>query len=157
MPRIVIAGAPGAGKTTLLAVLSSLGHRTVSDSARQVIRERKAAGLAPRPDPLEFAREILMRDVEKYRSVVDLPGLVFFERTGLEALAMIRQASPEEASRTASQSPQFTFHKLVFILRPWKEIYVTDSERDHPFEHALRVHVEVVEFYAALGYKLFEA
>lgn len=153
MPRVVIAGPPGAGKTTLLAELSRLGYRTVSDSAREVIRERKAAGLPPRPDPLEFACQILERDVEKYRAVVDLPGWVFFDRSGLEAIAMVRQASPDGVSHQDSSNPQFMFHELVFILPPWKEIYVTDSERDHSFEHALRVHAEVVELYAALGYE----
>jgi predicted ATPase len=156
MPRIAIAGAPGAGKTTLLAGLARLGYHTVSDSAREVIRERRAAGLTPRPDPLQFARQILQRDVAKYEAAVHLPGLVFFERTGLEALAMIREANRLDGLNPDSDDPSFTFHKWVFVLPPWKEIYVTDSERDHSFEHALHVHDQVKQVYGRLGYEVSE-
>ncbi|WP_201496038.1 AAA family ATPase, partial [Rubrivivax sp. A210] len=58
MRRIVITGGPGAGKTTLLAELATRGYETVSESAREVITERLARGLPPRPDPATFAREI---------------------------------------------------------------------------------------------------
>ena len=95
MPLVVIAGVPGAGKTTLLAELARLGHHTMADSAREIIRERKAAGLSPRPRAFEFASEILRRDSAKYQLALQLDGLVFLERGGLEALAMVRAASPD--------------------------------------------------------------
>ena len=156
MPLVVIAGAPGAGKTTLLAELAHLGHHTVSDSAREVIRGRKAIGLSPRPEPLEFASEVLKRDSAKYQLALRLDGLVFFERCGLEALAMLQAAQPDTQSLEGADAPHFVFHKQFFIVPPSKEIYTTDSERDHSFEHALRVHQDLMKFYPALGYKLFE-
>jgi predicted ATPase len=35
----------------------------------------------------------------------------------------------------------------VFVLPPWKAIYVTDAERDHTFEHAEAVDRITQEWY----------
>lgn len=156
MPLIVIAGAPGTGKSTLLAELACLGHHTVSDTAREIIRERKAAGLPPRPTPLEFSVEILKRDSAKYLEALRMDGLVFFERCALEAQAMVRAAVAGENLPDELLATDLVFHEQVFVLPPWKEIYVSDTERDHSFEHAIWVHKEVMNLYSTLGYRILE-
>jgi hypothetical protein len=40
------------------------------------------------------------------------------------------------------------------VLPPWPATYTTDAERDHPYEHAVRVHGEVVRWYASLGFEI---
>jgi predicted ATPase len=84
--RVVITGGPGAGKTALLSELGRRGFRTVGESARAIIVERRAAGLSPRPRPLTFAEEILRRDIEKYEHARNHHGWVFFDRGVVEAL-----------------------------------------------------------------------
>ena len=39
------------------------------------------------------------------------------------------------------------FNPLVFLFPAWAEIYTTDSERDHSFEHAVRVHALCRDWY----------
>ena len=152
MARVILSGAPGVGKTTLLATLAVMGFRTVSESARAIIAERLAAGLSPRPESLEFAKETLRRDTKKYEAVGSAPDLVFFDRGAIEAIAMVNEAQSMSAGELAAQLANFHFHPQVFILPPWREIYTTDSEREHTFEHAERVHGALTAWYAALGY-----
>jgi predicted ATPase len=73
--RVIVTGGPGAGKSTLLAALAERGYPTMQDSAREIIRARKAKGLSPRLEPTEFANEILRRDVEQYQSAG--PAIMF--------------------------------------------------------------------------------
>jgi predicted ATPase len=154
MAFIIVAGAPGSGKTTLLDELVRRGHHAVTDSAREVIAERKARGLPPRTDAVTFAREVFDRDVVKYDTATRLPGLVFFERTALESHAMLCDASRAANLEVPRLNRELSFSSPVFVVPPWREIYTTDSERDHTFEHALRVHEIVVAFYGRIGYSI---
>jgi predicted ATPase len=154
MPFVVVAGAPGAGKTTLLDELVRRGHHAVSDSAREVIAERKARGLPPRTDAVTFAREVFNRDVIKYDNAACLRGLVFFERTALESHAMLCYFSRAASLEVPRLNRELPLSSPVFVAPPWREIYTTDSERDHSFEHALRVHEMVVLFYGRIGYSI---
>jgi predicted ATPase len=154
MPFIIVAGAPGAGKTTLLDELVRRGHHAVSDSAREVIAERKARRLPPRTDAVAFAREVFDRDLIKYDSATRLSGLVFFERTALESHAMLCDASHAANLEVPRLNRELSYSSPVFVVPPWREIYATDSERDHTFEHALRVHEIVMAFYRRIGYSI---
>src|SRR5688572_18221659 len=98
---VILTGGPGAGKTTLLAELAARGYATVDESARAVIAERLARGASPRPDPVAFAREILRRDIEKYLEP-RAPGWVFFDRSLIEALGMLHEASRPTTFELAS-------------------------------------------------------
>jgi len=154
--RVVITGGPGAGKTTLLAELARIGHETVEESARSIIVERLAHGYSPRPDPLAFAKEILRRDVEKFHQRQHGPGWVFFDRCAVEALAMVHEASPLPLEELEIQLSTSRYHPVVFVLPPWHEIYVTDSERDQSFAEAVIVHHKITEWYSACGYTIRE-
>jgi predicted ATPase len=156
MPNVVITGGPGSGKTTLLAELASLGHVIVSESAREIIAERRSRGLGPRPSPLEFAREILRRDAEKYRCHSPACRYVFFDRGVVEALAMVHRASPLAESELSRMLGEFAFHPVVFILPPWEAIYRTDAERDQSFGEAIDVYTWLCEWYKVCGYTLHE-
>ena len=156
MPHVIVTGAPGAGKTTLLAELAALGHATVDESARAVIAERLARGASRRPDALTFFREILRRDIEKYRGQPQTSGWVFFDRGLIDALGMLHEASPSPVGELQAMLLSYPFHATVFVLPPWEAIYVTDSERDQSFAEAVQVHAKVVQWYRACGYVLNE-
>ena len=152
--RVVISGAPGVGKTALLNELAGMGCATVAESARAVIRERLARGEPPRPAPADFAREILRRDVEKYRAAEPAAGWVFFDRGVVEALAMLHEAAPLPLEEHQSLIAACRYHPVVFVPPPWREIYVNDAERDQSFEHALAVHAALLRCYRDAGYEI---
>jgi predicted ATPase len=156
MPRVVITGGPGAGKTTLLAELARRGFATVPESARAIIAERLAQGLPPRPEPLAFAQEILRRDLQKHDAHDPEPDWTFYDRSALEAVGMLHDASPMSGADRAALLSRCSFHRTVFLLPPWEAIYATDAERDHPFAHAVRVHAALAAWYPACGYDLHE-
>ncbi len=69
----VITGGPGGGKTCLLESLASMGYNYIHDTARQIIKERLAKGLTPRPDPKFRPGNIRQRLYElfyKFSSVI---------------------------------------------------------------------------------------
>jgi predicted ATPase len=156
MPRVIVTGGPGAGNTTLLAEFARLGFQTISDSAREVIAERLARGESPRPDQVTFSREILRRDREKYRTQSDSAGWIFFDRSPLEALAMVHEAVATEEADPLAKLNEYRFHSTVFLLPPWQAIYQTDAERDHSFAHAEHVYASLVRWYRLCGYALHE-
>jgi predicted ATPase len=156
VPHVIVTGGPGAGKTTLLAALAATGYVTVEESARAVIAERLARGASRRPDALSFAREILRRDIEKYRGQPQTSRWVFFDRGLIDALGMLHEASPLPAGELNAMLASYPFHATVFVLPPWEAIYVTDSERDQSFAEAIGVHARVVQWYRACGYVLDE-
>ena len=152
MPRVLITGGPGVGKTTLLAELGVRGYATVAESARAIIAERRARGQSPRPEPTAFAQEILRRDTEKYHAHPGGSGWVFFDRGLVEALGMVHEVAPLSAAALDAALRAHPFHKHVFVLPPWQDIYTTDAERDHSFPWVEHVHDQVVRWYRSCGY-----
>jgi predicted ATPase len=156
MPRVIITGGPGSGKTTLLAELAALGFATIEESARAIIAERVAAGQSPRPEPPAFAREILGRDIDKYFLQPSTSTWVFFDRGVIEALGMLHEVAPLPPGQLASMLSAYPFHRTVFILPPWEDIYTQDAERDQTFNEAISVHTRLLQWYGACGYVLHE-
>lgn len=151
--RVVITGGPGAGKTALLNELRRLGFATVDDTPRAIIRSRRARGLSPRPPPLDFADEVLRREIEQYQRHGG-DALTFFDRGVIDALLMVAQAAPERGADVAARAAAYPYHRVAIFLPPWEEIYVNDEERDHPFSHAVCVYESLIAWYDACGYQV---
>ena len=144
MQRIVLTGGPGAGKTTVLEELRHRGYATGDDAARSIIRERKHAGLSPRPDPATFAKQVFEKEVASYHATTQSP--TFFERGVVDAVGSLFGAgtlSEKEFGRLINDYP----YQTVFIFPPWEEIYCTDDERDHTFEHSVKVYESILALY----------
>lgn len=156
MARVIVTGGPGVGKTTMLRELAARGYEVVEESARELIRERRGSGRSPRPEPKEFAAELLRRDRAKYESTASGEAPVFFDRCLVESVAMAREAELMSEPEAAVVLGGVSFYPQVFILPPWQEIYVNDSERDHTFDHCQRVHDGLTRWYADCGYRVRE-
>jgi predicted ATPase len=156
MSAIVVTGAPGAGKTTLLLALQARGHQIVGDSARTIIQDRRRRGLSPRPDPYAFAQETLRMDIENFVHHTASPGPVFFERGVLDALCGLDCVTPLDDGDLSIWLSKYQYFPKVFVVPPWKAIYVNDAERDHTFEHAESVNRMVLQWYRRCGYQVLE-
>jgi predicted ATPase len=51
---------------------------------------------------------------------------------------------------------KYQYCSNVFVLPPWREIYVNDPERDDTFEHAESVYSALQEWYRRCRYQLIE-
>ena len=69
---------------------------------------------------------------------------------------MVHEVSPLRRGEIEALLSTYPFCRTVFILTPWQQIYVTDSERDHSFTHAVNVHGKLMEWYRGCGYDLCE-
>ena len=66
-------------------------------------------------------------------------------------------ASPLNDSELSMWLSNYQYFPKVFVLPPWKAIYVNDAERDHTFEHAESVYSATREWYRRLyRYQLIE-
>ncbi|RUO69409.1 AAA family ATPase [Idiomarina ramblicola] len=153
--RFVVTGGPGGGKTTILAALAERGYNFAPESARKIIKERLTAGLSPRPEPISFAHEILSADIAKYRKA-DKGCYTFFDRGVPDALYMLDAESALTHEQAEQYMQDFPYNRVVFLLPPWKDIYVTDSERDQTFEQAIEVYDGIKRWYLQWGYEALE-
>jgi len=156
MSRIVVTGGPGSGKTTLLLALQARGYTIVGDSPRTIIQDRRRRGLSPRPEAFEFVHEILRLDIENFVHHASTPGHVFFERGVLDALCGLDRVTPLNESELNRWLSKYQYCSKVFVLPPWKAIYVNDAERDHTFEHAESIDRIAQDWYRRCGYQVIE-
>ncbi len=69
---------------------------------------------------------------------------------------MVQEVAPRSAAEVEAVIAGFRFHRTVFVLPPWPEIYIQDNERDHSLEHCFAVHETLVSWYSRCGYHLHE-
>lgn len=144
MRRVVLAGGPGSGKTTVLGLLAQAGYEIKPDVARNIISDRRSAGLSPRPAPIAFAQQILGQEIDAYPS--QRSEISFHERGVGDAVAFLLEGGgidAKEANRLMRMYP----YSHVFLFPPWEAIYKTDSERDHTFEHSVEVYDSTKRWY----------
>jgi predicted ATPase len=149
--RVALTGGPGGGKTSLLEALARRGHSIAPEVARAIIADRKARGLSARPNPGEFARAIIARDIAQYEAASTAKGLVFFDRSLLDSLWMLAEVTePGRAEQRLLE--QYPYHSTAFVLPPWRAIYRTDAERDQTYEQAVAVCQSLRAWYVRCGY-----
>lgn len=148
----VLTGGGGTGKTTVVRDLEARGERVVHENIREVIREQAAAGglAVPWCDAAACAEMTTARDVADFDSRLGETRRVFFDR-GLMDMYGANGVTPSpiltEAIRTRRYNP------LVFVFPPWREIYVTDAERQEDWSRMEAVFDAIMTTLPALGYQ----
>src|SRR6266446_5928573 len=124
--RFVITGGPGAGKTTTLDAIAVRGFQCVPESARAIIKKRKASGLNPRPSPDQFGAEMLQEDMASYRGTPVQNDPVFFDRGVCDSLAFLYLHGVISLAEVEAQVKEFRYNDLVFLMPPCPDIYRED-------------------------------
>jgi predicted ATPase len=153
----VITGASGTGKTLLLENLRTRGHRCFDETVRKTLTGQIAIGghALPSKDPQSFVRELLRLSLLDLEDAQACGGLAFFDR-GLPDLVVyarrfgVAQAEFEEAAAKRR------YAKRVFILPPWREIFVNDDFRQASYDAYCSVHAMIERAYSDSGYDLVE-
>ena len=156
--RYIITGGPGAGKTTLLQALKQQGYTCFDEVSRQLIAEQVAldTGCLPWTDLACFAAKALQRMTDSHRQAARCNGAVFFDRGIPDIIAYLKVAKLPVAESYYTALRHYPYHPIVFVLPPWKEIYINDPERWQTFGEATAIYNALKETYQSLSYTLIE-
>jgi len=157
---IVLTGGPGVGKTTLLNELNKQGFSIVEEDARRIIREQLEAdadGL-PWKNKIHYAKLMLAASSASYVMQVrqDHQNYIFFDRGIPDALSYIAMEGLSIEEELLHEAKGRRYHKKVFILPPWAEIYANDNERKQTWREAENTFKIMKETYTQLGYETIE-
>lgn len=159
--KVVITGAPGTGKTSVINRLEQKGfhcfHEIIRDMTLKAKTEGQSDTFVSNPlvfvdDALQFNKDLLSGRKKHYLESLDMDEKIsFFDRGIPDVLAYMDffgQEYGEDFISACKEHPYTT----VFILPPWKEIYVSDNERLETFSEAERIHDSLFETYSHFGY-----
>jgi predicted ATPase len=151
---VVVSGCSGGGKSTLIALLAERGHATVPEPGRRiVVEERASGGLAlPWVDAAAFARSAVAMALADRAAAAAMSGTVFFDRGMIDAAVALEHVTGEAVILPLGRTHRY--HRRVFLVPPWPEIYVNDGERLHGLSAAIEEYDRLAAAYALLGYEI---
>jgi predicted ATPase len=149
---VLITGCSGGGKSTLLEELRARGHRVVQEPGRRIVKHQLETGgrALPWGDPAAFIHLAIATALADREAAQSTQGWVFFDRGLIDAASALEQMTGKPVLK--SMDAQHRYHRQVFLAPPWREIYVTDSERRHGFETGLEEYRRLEAQLPALGY-----
>jgi predicted ATPase len=151
---VVISGCSSGGKSTLLTELGGRGYITVEEPGRRIVKEELAGdGVAlPWVNGTGFARRAIALALADRAAVTGNGGWVFFDRGLIDAAAALQHLTGEPALTTIGRAHRY--HRRVFLVPPWPEIYVTDAERRHSLDAGTSEYERLLDVYPSLGYEV---
>lgn len=155
--KFIISGGPGSGKSTLTAGLQQRGFSCSAEVSRRMIIEQVALGTDCLPwlDVSCFSVKVLQEMISEWnRMTVDED--TFFDRGIPDIIAYLKLAGLPVADLYYESLKLHPYATLVFILPPWKEIYVNDPERWQTYEEAVSINLAICEAYRSCGFELLE-
>lgn len=155
---IVLIGGPGSGKTSLINRLIAKGYCCYPEISRAVTLEAQKQGTEQLflENPLLFSELLLEGRKKQFQDAQKEPhNIVFIDRGIPDILAYLHYINQRYPSFFEDACRENTYSK-IFILPPWKEIYVTDGERYENYDQARHIHKHLMETYKNYGYDLIE-
>ena len=145
----VISGCSGGGKSTLIDLLSDKGYPIHPEPGRLIVKsetQKQSDGL-PWVNLKKFLSLALELNIKNFKKS-DPNQLTFFDRCIIDTIVdFTRDADSVQAAQ------QYRYSQKVFLVPPWKEIYIQDSERQHSFDSALEEYDRLLVNYKKLGYE----
>ena len=155
---VVIIGGPGTGKTTIIESLLSRGYCCYPEISREITMQAKEQGIEQLflEKPLLFSELLLEGRKKQYKSaLLENHNVVFLDRGIPDILAYMHYIGDSYPAFFDQACKDHAYSK-IFILPPWKEIYISDDERYENYEQAKLIYHHLSETYSKYGYQLIE-
>ena len=152
--KIIITGGPGTGKTSVIKELEERGEKCLHEISRQITLEAQKKGISQLflKEPLLFSEMLLQGRIQQHQQAEELNSeQVFIDRGLPDVIAYMDYFGNEYPGVFNAACKKYVYDQ-VFILPPWKEIYISDNERYESFEQAVTIHGHLAETYRRSGY-----
>ncbi|TXE16027.1 ATP-binding protein [Psychroserpens burtonensis] len=156
--RIVITGGPGTGKSSIINELISRDFICFKEVSRQVTLDARKDGVEQLflTKPRLFSELLLKARTQQFKEADTIAETIVFLDRGLpDVLAYMDYVKSDYPKHFTDSCETHVYHK-VFVLAPWQEIFVSDSERYENFDQAVEIHHSLLETYKRFGYELID-
>jgi predicted ATPase len=156
--KIVITGGPGTGKSSIIIELLKRGYTCFEEISRQVTIDARKDGIDQLflTKPLLFSELLLEARAKQYKDAESLDkDLIFLDRGLPDVIAYMDYAASDYPQSFTDTCKEHAYDK-VFVLAPWQDIFVSDSERYENFDQAVEIHDALLNTYKSFGYELID-
>lgn len=155
---VVIIGGPGSGKSTIIKYLTQKGFSCYPEISRQVILEARERGIDQLflEQPLLFSELLLKGRIDQYESAKHEDSKFVFIDRGIPDVIAYMDFIGDTYPEMFTQACESHRYDQIFLLPPWEEIYLSDSERYETYEQAVQIHEHLTKTYSGYGYNLIE-
>ena len=157
--KIVITGGPGTGKSTVIVELENKKYNCMHEISREVTLMARKNGIEQLflKDPMLFSKMLLEGRVNQFKNASDInTDTVFFDRGIPDVFAYMNYLGVQFPDIFIDESKKNKYFNTIFLMPPWKDIYITDNERYESFEQSLAIHNHLKAAYESLGYTIVE-
>ncbi|MCF6350671.1 MAG: ATP-binding protein [Flavobacteriaceae bacterium] len=157
--KIVITGGPGTGKSTVISELEKRNFTCMHEISREVTLMARKNGIEQLflKDPLLFSKLLLEGRVQQFKKAKNSKAdLIFFDRGIADVYAYMNYLGVSYPSIFVEQCTLNKYDNPIFLMPPWKKIYITDNERYESFEQSLAIHNHLKAAYEKIGYLIIE-
>ena len=155
---IVLTGGPGSGKTSLINDLARHGFAVSTEAGRAIIQHQQMieGPALPWQDPALFAELMLSWEMRSFDMAAETSAITFFDRGVPDIVGYLHLSGLAVPPHVVKAARSFRYNPSVFILPPWPEIFIQDSERRQTLVEAERTFEAMVSAYGNCGYALVE-
>lgn len=156
--RIVITGGPGTGKSSIIKKLEKEGYWCLHEVSREITSAAQKEGIAQLflEQPLLFSQKLLEARIGQFHEASAIQKeKVFIDRGIPDVTAYLDYFGTPYPIEFKKACVQYKYDH-VFILPPWREIYLKDNERYESYEQAVQIYNQLKLSYLSIGYSTIE-
>lgn len=154
MKRYIITGAPGTGKTSLINALRDNGFYCIEEVSRNIIisEQNNKGNKTPWQDIIGFTNLVYNKTLQDLKRTTN--KTTFVDRGLADNIAYLKLKKQTINNLFLNFDYKKHYHKTVFMLPLWKDIYIEDPQRLQSFEEAKKLHQLLYKTYTNLGFSI---